>query len=248
MEVTLRVLVSVGFALLLLMLRLEAARFGAAEYEPVADWGRWGSLRRRLAWYALGVAFTAAIWRIHPSASGDLFLGPGDAVVIAGLAFGAIGTVVAFGLGWLRFREIVLPETGSYPGGLLNAVGTAFVDEAAFRGVLLGFLVLVGVDAGYAIVAQALIYALATRQGAPGRDLALLGLSLILGLAGGWLTIETGGIGAAFVGHSISRMALFVATAQGGPLEVGEDVEDHDRPKSPFWRLLSIRGPATRDR
>ena len=60
-----------------------------------------------------------------------------------------------------------------------------------------------------AIVVQALAYALATRTGAPGRGLYHLALSLAIGLIGGWLTVETGGIGAAFLGHAVARAADF---------------------------------------
>ena len=53
---------------------------------------------------------------------------------------------------------------------------------------------------------QAVIYALATRLGAPGRDRYMLVLTLGIGLVGGWLTVATGGIAAAFLGHAITRV------------------------------------------
>ena len=54
---TFRTLIAVGFALLLVMLRLEAASFGAAEYDDPID-GRMPSLRRRIAWYSIGMELT----------------------------------------------------------------------------------------------------------------------------------------------------------------------------------------------
>ena len=48
------ILVGLGLTLLLVMLRLEAQRFGAAEYDEPVD-GHAPSIRRRLAWYVLGV-------------------------------------------------------------------------------------------------------------------------------------------------------------------------------------------------
>ena len=51
---TLRTLIALGLALLLVMLRLEAASFSAAEYDDTID-GRAPSVRRRVAWYAIGL-------------------------------------------------------------------------------------------------------------------------------------------------------------------------------------------------
>ncbi len=39
---------------------------------------------------------------------------------------------------------------------------------------------------------------------------------LAIGLAGGWLTGITGGIGAAFLGHAITRVAIFLTTGHAG--------------------------------
>ncbi len=252
MEETLRVLVTLGFALLLMMLRLEAERFGAAEYDEAGEHGEPPSLRRRLAWYAIGIALTVAIWRVHPDASGELFLRLGDrsTAVLGGLALGAAGTGLAFSLAWARYRHIRLPELRSYPGALLNAVVTAFIDEAAFRGILLGFLLLAGLDSGPAIAMQAILYGLATRLGAPGRDLGMLGLTLLIGLAAGWLTVASDGIGAAFLGHAIARVAIFLATGHAGRVAArGREVEEIERAHRPpsGWRVIGARGSA-RDR
>ena len=35
---------------------------------------------------------------------------------------------------------------------------------------------------------------------------------LAIGLVGGWVTIATGGIGAAFLGHALTRFAIFAVT------------------------------------
>ena len=39
---------------------------------------------------------------------------------------------------------------------------------------------------------------------------------IAIGLASGWLTVITGGIGAAFIGHSITRVAIFLTTGHAG--------------------------------
>ena len=71
-------------------------------------------------------------------------------------------------------------------------------------------------DPNLANVTQALLYALATRLGAPGRPWYMLVTVLVIGLAGGWLTGITGGIGAAFLGHAITRIAIFLTTGHAG--------------------------------
>src|SRR3972149_1879636 len=116
MEEQLRILVTLGFTLLLIMLRLESEKFGAAEYDEPALDGRPPSLR----------------WRPAPARL--------------------------------------------YPGALLNSIATAFIDEAAFRGLLFAFLLGTGMDGSAANLIQAVVYALSTRLGGRGRDLYGVGL------------------------------------------------------------------------
>jgi membrane protease YdiL (CAAX protease family) len=211
-EETLRVLVAFGFGLLLVMLRLDAERFGVAEYLDSTDGGRLAVARRRFAWYAMGIALIAAILVVYPSPGGQLGLQIGDRsqAILAGLGFGALGIAQAAGVALIRFGRLRLPDTRDYPIGLVNAILTAFIDEATFRAILLGFLLQAGVEPLPAVVVQALAYTLATRTGAYGRDRYLFLLSLAIGLIGGWLTVETGGIAAAILGHAMTRMAVFV--------------------------------------
>src|SRR5690242_104030 len=170
------------------MLRLEAARFSAAEYDDTID-GRAPSLRRRIAWYAIGLVLVAAIFIVHPSPQDDFALGAGDRpkAILYGFLYAALGTAIALGIAFYRYRRLRFPDVWSYPGALLNAVVTAIVDEVAFRGAVLGLLLLTGMPATVAIVIQALLYALATRLGAPGRNRWMLLMAIGVGLAGGWL-------------------------------------------------------------
>jgi membrane protease YdiL (CAAX protease family) len=252
MEETLRVLVCVGFALLLVMLRLDAPRFGVAEYLDDAVGRPLAVARRRLSWYVLGLAFAGAILFIHPDANGQLGLRAGDAAaaLLAGLAAGAVGIVEAAGVALWRYGSLRLPESGAYGWGLLDSVGTALVDEIAFRGVLLGFLLVVGLDPLPAIVVQALVYALATRTGAPGRDPYLLGLALAIGLLGGWLTVATGGIGAAVIGHAITRFAVFAFIGRSEPAWVPADAPRAvvDLPDGEVWPSLGRPEPGAPSR
>src|SRR6478752_547554 len=245
---TLRTMIALGLALLLVMLRLEASRFSAAEYDDAVD-GRAPSFRRRIAWYAIGLALVAAIYIVHPSPSTDLALGPGDRgkSIFLGLLYGAVGTAIAMGVALYRYRRLRFPDVWSYPGALLNSVITAIIDEVAFRGAVL----LTGLDMTAAIVIQAIIYALATRLGAPGRNRWLLVMALGIGLAGGWVTAVTGGIAAAFLGHAITRFAVFLSTGHAGQfLPRGREVEEIEARRRPpkGWHVIGPREPASRAR
>jgi len=248
----LRVLMSVGLAGLLVLLRFDAERFSAAEYDDVDRWGRAPSLIRRLAWYTLGIGLILVVLTVHPDPATALYLGLGDRLgaIMLGLAYGAIGTAIAMGIAFYRYRYLRFPGLKTYPGAVLNAVATAFVDEAVFRGILLGFLLLTPMDPNVANLTQALLYGLATRLGAPGRPWYMLVTVLAIGLASGWLTVVTGGIGAAFIGHAITRVAIFLTTGHSGlPKAKGtEDEEIERRHQTPDgWRVLDP-SEATHDR
>jgi hypothetical protein len=239
----LRVLSALGLTLFLVLLRFDAERFNAAEYDDIDRWGNPPSLLRRLAWYTLGFLLVLGVLALHPAPSTELFLGLGErlGVIILGLTYGLAGSLVAAGVAFWRYHHIRLPYVRSYPGAVVNAVATAFLDEAVFRGIVFGFLVTIGAEPNLANVAQTLLYALATRLGAPGRPLYMLLVTLVIGMVGGWLTGITGGIGAAFLGHAITRVAIFLLTGHSGiPAPKGREVEDLERrqqaPKG--WRQL----------
>ena len=245
MEDTLRVLVAFGLTLLLLLLRLEAEGFGAAEYDEPRD-GRMPSLRRRLAWYLLGIGGVAAILWIHPAPDGSLFLGFGDRfrAIGLGLLLGLAGAGQAAAVAWFHYHHLRLPDPRQYPGALVNQVGTAFVDEAVFRGALLGSLIAFGMEPGLAIILQTIVYTLATRTGAPGRDPYMFVLALGIGLVGGWATVTSGGFAAAFLGHAVTRMAVFLTTGHAGQrAPTGRESEDLERRRRvpDGWRVVSSR-------
>jgi hypothetical protein len=248
----LRTLIAVGLALLLVMLRLEAARFSAAEYDDTID-GRAPSIRRRGAWYAIGLMLVAGILLVHPSPRDDLFLGPGDRplAITYGFLYAAAGTAIALGIAFYRYRRLRFPDVWSYPGALLNAVMTALIDEVTFRGAIFGVILLTGLEPNVANVIQAILYALATRLGAPGRNRYMLVMALLVGLAGGWVTAVTGGIAAAFLGHAVTRFAVFLSTGHAGQFAPrGREVEEIEEKRRPpkGWRVIGPREPASRDR
>ncbi len=226
----LRALMALGITLFLVIHRFDAQRFNAAEYDDTDPWGNPPSLFRRLSWYFLGLLGILAVLVLHPSPQTDLYLSLGDrlGVIILGLAYGAGGALAALGLAYWRYRYVRLPGVRSYPGAVLNAIATAFVDEAVFRGIVFGFLITIGVNPNLANVAQALLYALATRTGAPGRPKTMLLVMLAIGLVGGWLTGVTGGIGAAFLGHALTRLAFFLTTGHPGGLPAPKGTEKEE--------------------
>jgi membrane protease YdiL (CAAX protease family) len=248
-----RSLIAVGLALLLVMLRFDAEKFGTAEYYEATRDGERPRVRRRLGWYGLGFGIAVAILFVHPSPQADLFLGSGDRLgaVLGGIAYGLLGVLVAVGIASYRYHRIRFPDAESYPGALLNSVATAFIDEAAFRGALFGLLLVSGANPTLANFAQAIVYVLATRLGAPGRDRYLLLLTMGMGLLGGWLTVATGGIAAAFLGHAITRFAVFLCTGHTGQTKPrGREVEEIEKRRRPpeGWRVIGSRESSSRDR
>lgn len=258
MEGLLRDLIFYAFAGMLVFLRFDARRFSAAEHDDEDGPGGWRLWLWRLSWYGLGLLLVVVVYNIHPLPLSVLHLQLGTDTsqsLLAGLALGAIGTLVVIGYAYLRFGRLRYPPPERYPAGLLNSLGTAIVDEAAFRGVLLGLLVAAQWPAEYAIAFQAVLYALATRLSRPGMPLAMLLMALGIAVVGGWLTLETGGIGAALLGHALARLTLFTVTGHAGvrlepdeedfrdeieeQLPEGLEVVGDDEPETEPRRLLS---------
>jgi hypothetical protein len=200
-----------GFAGLMFLLRLDARRFGAAEWDTqdgdLRDWFP------RLTWYGAGLALALIIFALHPTPVADLNLvfapDQGQALML-GLVYAAGGVAAAFALALVRNGRLSFPAPSRYPGGVVSAVGTAFYDETIFRGVLLGMLLSLDVPDIAAVVVAAFIYAGAIRAGTGGQGPVGVLTALGIGLVGGWLVILTAGTGAAFMGHAATRFALFM--------------------------------------
>jgi hypothetical protein len=246
---TIRSLMTVGFACLLILLRLDAFRFGAAEYDDDLAPGGWRVGSLRLAWYVLGLVLAGAIVAVRPVTLLPLGLSVGNdrlGSLMVGLLAGAAGCAVAAGFAWYRYRRFRLPDGRLYPGAIANSVGTALIDEITFRGAVMGLLLAAGVPTELAVLAQALLYGIATRLGAAGRSHAMLAIFLGLGIAAGWVTLLTGGIGAAVVGHAITRFAIFLATGHPGQVRPpGEEPEELEASRLPpeGWEVVGGRQP-----
>lgn len=238
-------LVVAGLTGLLVLLRLDAGRFGTAEYDDESAPGGWRNGVRRLSWYATGIALAVVVYEIFPTPQTTLHLTTGDdrlGALLLGLLLGGAGTAVAGGYAWYRYRRLRLPEYRHYPGAAANAIGTAFIDEVTFRGALLGLTLAMGWPFDLAIVFQAILYGLATRLGAPGRSHFMLALSLGTGLVAGLLTSTTGGIGAGLLAHGITRFATFVTTGHAGQVRPpGSEPEEVEAERLPpeGWEVVS---------
>ena len=75
---------------------------------------------------------------------------------------------------------------------------------------------------------------------------------MAIGLVGGWITLVTGGIGAAFLAHAITRIAVFLTTGHAGqPAPLGRETEEIARRRAApdGWRVVErIQGEPGRDR
>jgi len=245
----LRVLVALGLTLLLVLLRVEAARFGAAEYDEPIN-GRRPSVLRRLAWYIVGVGGVLGLLVAHPTPELSLHLQVGDpSGILIALLLGGLGVGQAIGLAWYHYRRLRFPDVAAYPGALANEILTAFIDEAVFRGAVLGYFLWAGAPMYLAILGQAVMYVLATRLGAPGRDRYMLVVAAAIGLLGGWATLLTGGIGAAFLGHAVTRVAVFLTTGHAGhPPSRGSEIEDVERRRRTPEGWSAVDRSGARDR
>ena len=232
MEEQLRVLVALGLVLILVLLRLDSRRFGVGEYDVPDEYGESSSVFVRLAWYTAGIVLVVAVYVVYPGEKDALGLRPPDgaADILLGIGAGAIGVAQAVAIAYLRFGSLHPPRLREVPDGIVNALGTAFVDEAAFRGIVLGLLLVLGVEPLYAVLIQALAYVLATRVGRTGGDWYLVLLDLAIGLVGGWLTVLTGGIAAAVVAHAATRLAVFLATGSADAAGVVDGYPEDEGP------------------
>ena len=211
----LRVLVGLGLTLLLVMLRLEAERFGAAEYDEIGVRGRRPSLR------CAGSPGTSSGCRpgrracvVHPDAgSGPVPAGSATAprrssAASCSAAVGHRCRPSAFA--WLPLPPPA-PARTSQPtrARSLNALahGVHRRGRVPRRAPRLPARRRACRRVASRSSSRRSCTCWRRASGAPGRDRYMLVLSSSIGLVGGWATIITGGIGAAFLGHAITRFA-----------------------------------------
>jgi membrane protease YdiL (CAAX protease family) len=209
----LRIVVALAMIGLLLLLRFDSARFGAAEFDPGPNFDTPVALVVRGAWPLIAVFIVSVAAFVLPAGSEALGVVPagrrtGESMALA-LTFGGMGIGAVFGIAYLRSRAWpprFIPLAW-VPRTALNALGAALVDEIAFRGALLSLLVTAGCPVVAAFLVQDLVYGLATRLGADNGTLPLLGAALVLGAVSGLLALSTGALLAPVLVHLVVRFA-----------------------------------------
>ena len=206
---SLRLAIALGLTLFLVLLRFDSERITRSDY-----------FRYRTPWmgpvsyYILVIAFAIGIAIILPSGRAQLFLTGGDTdeMLPFMLLFVAVAILNAIALAFLRYGGILPLPLELLPSRVLGALANAVSEELQFRSIVLGMLLFAdfgGSNAGWAIAAQALIYGLAHRRLWRDRDWYFLAGSVLLGWAAGVVTVETGSIIPAIVGHFAVTMSLF---------------------------------------
>lgn len=203
---SLRLAIALGLTLFLVLLRFDSDRITRSDY-----------FRYRTPWmgpvsyYILVIGFAVGIAIILPSGREQLFLtgGSPDSVPSVMLIFIAIALLNGVALAFLRYGSILPLPIELLPTRVLGAAANAISEELQFRSIVLGMLLFAGLDAGWAIAVQALVYGLAHRRLWRDRDWYFLAGSVILGWAAGVATVETGSIIPAIVGHFAVTMSLF---------------------------------------
>ena len=207
----LRTLIAGALGGLLLLLRLDAARFASAEYD--SDPEAIDQRGVRLAWPLMAIVLAIGVGVALPEGLSAIGLGRGSLLSPASIVLAIVGAAVAvvalLGLAWLR--GATWPPRLSPPGDTarfaFDSVATAIVDELTFRGVLLGLLLLAGIPAGVAFLVQLLLYGLETRLGRSVATLDMLVEALALGALTGVLAIASGAVLAPIVAHVVARFA-----------------------------------------
>ena len=203
---SLRLAIALGLTLFLVLLRFDSERIMRSDY-----------FRYRTPWlgpvsyYILVIGFAIGIAVILPEGRAQLFLtgGDSDAMLPIMVLFVVVALLNAVALAFLRYGGILPLPIELLPTRVLGAAASAVAEELQFRSIVLGMLLFAGLDAGWAIAAQALVYGLAHRRLWRERDWYFIAGSVLLGWAAGAVTVQTGSIIPAIVGHFAVTMSFF---------------------------------------
>jgi hypothetical protein len=203
---SLRLAIALGLTLFLVLLRFDSERITRSDY-----------FRYRTPWmgpvsyYVLVGVFAVGIAIILPSGRNQLFLtgGETDEMLPVMLLFVAVALLNGVALAFLRYGGILPLPVELLPSRVLGAAANALSEELQFRSIVLGMLLFAGMPVGWAIAVQALVYGLAHRRLWRDRDWYFLAGSVLLGWAAGVVTVETGSVIPAVVGHFAVTMSLF---------------------------------------
>jgi hypothetical protein len=203
---SLRLAIALGLTLFLVLLRFDSERITRSDY-----------FRYRTPWmgpvsyYILVIGFAIGIAVILPSGREQLFLtgGDSDAMLPIMLLFTGVALLNGVALAFLRYGGILPLPIELLPSRVLGAAANAVSEELQFRSIVLGMLLFAELDAGLAIGIQALIYGFVHRRLWRDRDWYFLLGAVLLGWAAGAVTVTTGSIIPAIVGHFAVTMSLF---------------------------------------
>jgi hypothetical protein len=100
---TLENLIILAIVGLLLLLRFDAARFGAADYDDEDSPGGIRTRLGRLSWYVFGSFLVVVVYFLYPQPLSELHLQIGDSrglVFISGLGLALVGLAFACVYAW----------------------------------------------------------------------------------------------------------------------------------------------------
>ena len=203
---SLRLAIALGLALFMILLRFDQERIMRSDYFRFrAPWVG------PLSYYGLVGVFMLGIVVILPHGRATLYLVGAEAseTLMPMVLFSLVAVLNGLALAILRYRQIVPLPIEMLPSRTLGAALNAVSEELQFRSLILGLMVFSGLPIGIAIAAQAVIFAAAHRRSWKDHDWYFLIGSAILGYACGLVTVETGSVIPAMVGHFAVSMGVF---------------------------------------
>jgi hypothetical protein len=188
---SLRLAIAIGMTVFMVVLRFDQERIMRSDYFRSRSW--WMG---PLSYYGLVLIFTAGIILILPGGRASLFF------AVVGIANGAA-------LAMVRFRALLPLPLEMLPSRALAAGLNAVAEELQFRAVILGLMLVGGLNPGVAVALQAVIFGAAHRRVWRERDWYFVAGSVLLGYACGLVTVNTGSVIPAMVGHFAVTMGIY---------------------------------------
>ncbi len=203
---SLRLSIAIGMTVFMVVLRFDQERIMRSDY--FRSRSRWMG---PLSYYGLVLLFTAGIILILPRGRASLFLVGGDPseLLPVMVAFGLVGALNGAALALVRFRSLVPLPLDMLPSRTVGAALNAMAEELQFRSVILGLMLVGGLEVPLAVALQAVIFGAAHRRVWRERDWYFVIGSVILGYACGLVTVNTETVIPAMVGHFAVTMGIF---------------------------------------
>jgi ABC-type antimicrobial peptide transport system permease subunit len=198
--------IAIGMTVFMVVLRFDQERIMRSDYFRSRSW--WMG---PLSYYGLVLIFTAGIILILPRGRTSLFLVGGDVgeLLPAMVIFAAVGIANGAALAVVRFRALLPLPLEMLPSRALAAALNAVAEELQFRAVILGLMLVGGLNPGVAVALQAVIFGAAHRRVWRERDWYFVAGSVLLGYACGLVTVNTGTVIPAMVGHFAVTMGIY---------------------------------------